>query len=42
MPADLQALRRLKQPPGLSCGSFFRNPLLEEYHAFIGGHEDLV
>lgn len=41
-PTNLQSLRKLKQPPGLSCGSFFRNPRLEEYHAFIGGHEDLV
>ncbi len=41
-PADLQALRRLKQPPWLSCGSFFKNPKLEEYHDWIGGNENLV
>lgn len=25
-PANLQSLRKLKQPPGFSCGSFFKNP----------------
>lgn len=25
-PADIQAIRKVKQPPGLSCGSFFKNP----------------
>jgi UDP-N-acetylenolpyruvoylglucosamine reductase len=34
-PANLQSLRKLKQPPGFSCGSFFKNPKLEEFHEFI-------
>jgi UDP-N-acetylenolpyruvoylglucosamine reductase len=25
-PTELQQIRREKQPPGLSCGSFFTNP----------------
>lgn len=25
-PADIQAIRKIKQPPGFSCGSFFKNP----------------
>lgn len=25
-PQDIQAIRKVKQPPGLSCGSFFKNP----------------
>lgn len=25
-PADIQAIRKVKQPPGFSCGSFFKNP----------------
>ena len=41
-PANLQSLRKLKQPPGFSCGSFFKNPKLEEFHEFIWGNEDLV
>ncbi len=41
-PADLQALRRLKQPPGFSCGSFFKNPRTTEYREFIGGKEHLT
>ncbi len=41
-PAELQAIRRLKQPPGFSCGSFFKNPKIEEYHEFIGGKENLT
>lgn len=41
-PANLQSLRKLKQPPGFSCGSFFKNPRLGEYHDFIGWHENLT
>lgn len=41
-PADLQALRRLKQPPGFSCGSFFKNPRTTEYKEFIWWKEMLV
>jgi UDP-N-acetylmuramate dehydrogenase len=29
-PANLQSLRKLKQPPGFSCGSFFKNPKVED------------
>ncbi len=25
-PQDIQAIRKVKQPPGFSCGSFFKNP----------------
>ncbi len=25
-PEEMQQIRRSKQPPGLSCGSYFRNP----------------
>ncbi len=41
-PSNLQSLRKLKQPPGFSCWSFFKNPKIEEFHEFIGGNEDLV
>ena len=41
-PADLQALRRLKQPPWLSCGSFFKNPKSRDSPEWIGGKEDLI
>ena len=41
-PANLQSLRKLKQPPGFSCGSFFKNPKIEEFHEFIWGNEDIV
>ncbi|GAB0174497.1 MAG: UDP-N-acetylmuramate dehydrogenase [Candidatus Altimarinota bacterium] len=41
-PSNLQSLRKLKQPPGFSCGSFFKNPKIEEFHTFIGGNEDLI
>jgi UDP-N-acetylmuramate dehydrogenase len=41
-PADLQALRRLKQPPGFSCGSFFKNPRLSQYQDFIWWKETLT
>ncbi len=41
-PADLQALRKLKQPPGFSCGSFFKNPKVSDYHEWVWGMEDLI
>lgn len=34
-PGDLQALRKLKQPPGFSCGSFFKNPKISDSHNSI-------
>ncbi len=26
IPTDIQSIRKVKQPPGFSCGSFFQNP----------------
>ena len=34
-PVDIQSIRKVKQPPGLSCGSFFKNPPLNSAGSLI-------